>query len=85
MRHVILLLPLAAVAWAQPKFTITDLGTVPNLGACIATAISPNGNVAGYCHAPGQAVGASLSRGFIYSKGTLTALPQTTPYCLDDQ
>ena len=76
MRQVILLLPLAAVAWAQPKFTITDLGTVPNLGACIATAISPNGNVAGYCHVAGQSVGVSQSRGFFYSKGTLTPLPQ---------
>ena len=40
MRQILLALPLAAIAWAQPKFTITDLGTVPNLGACIATAIS---------------------------------------------
>ncbi len=76
MRQILLVFSLAATAWAQPKFTITDLGTLPNLGACIATAISPNGNVAGYCHVPGQAVGVSQSQGFVYSQGKLTTLPQ---------
>lgn len=71
----ILFVSLTAVAWAQPKFAITDLGTLPNLNACIATAISPKGNVAGYCHLPGQGVGQSTSQGFLYSGGTLTALP----------
>ncbi len=75
---MILLLSLTALSWAQPKFTITDLGTLPNLNACIATAISPNGNVAGYCHLPGQSVGQSNSQGFLYSGGKLTALPAAT-------
>jgi uncharacterized protein (TIGR03437 family) len=78
MRHIWLVFSLASVALAQPKFTITDLGTLPNLGACIATAISPNGNVAGYCHLPGQAVGAAQSQGFLFSNGKLAALPQTS-------
>ncbi len=63
------------MAWAQPKFTITDLGALPTLNACIATSISPKGNVAGYCHLPGQGVGQGNSQGFLYSGGTLTALP----------
>src|SRR5215469_2707349 len=71
----LIFLSLTAMAWAQPKFTITELGTLPNLNACIATAISPKGNVAGYCHMPGQAVGQSGSQGFLYSGGTLTGLP----------
>jgi uncharacterized protein (TIGR03437 family) len=76
MRQILFAFSLAAMGWAQPKFTITDLGTLPNLGACIATAISPNGNVAGYCHVAGQSVGVSQSQGFLYSQGKLTALPQ---------
>ncbi len=75
MRPIVLLFSLTAMAWAQPKFTITDLGTLPNLNACIATAISPNGNVAGYCHLPSQGVGQGTSQGFLYSGGKLTALP----------
>lgn len=78
MRQLLLVFSLGISAWAQPKFTITDLGTLPNLSACIATAISPNGNVAGYCHVAGQAVGVSQSQGFVYSKGTMAALPQTS-------
>jgi uncharacterized protein (TIGR03437 family) len=75
MRPIVVLFSLTAMAWAQPKFTITDLGTLPTLNACIATAISPNGNVAGYCHMPGQAVGQPTSQGFLYSGGKMTALP----------
>src|SRR5207302_955285 len=66
---------LAASVFAQTKYTITDLGTVPNLDGCIATSISPSGNIAGYCHMSGQSPNSGASQGFIYSGGRLTLLP----------
>lgn len=80
MRRLILFLsPVCAWCQSPGPFTLTDLGLLPNFGACIATAISPNGKVAGYCHAAGVAVHSGPStRGFLYSSGTLTPLPNTT-------
>ena len=70
-------LVLSAGAFAQaPQYTITDLGSLPNLPACTATAISQSGDVTGYC--VGQE-GVSLLNNppthvFLYSKGKLTDL-----------
>lgn len=80
MRRIILFLAVVSV-WGQAPgpFTLTDLGLLSDFGGCIATAISPNGNVAGYCH-PANAVihTGPATRGFLYRDGTLTALPDLT-------
>lgn len=77
MRRTLLFL-LTVCGWAQTpsQFTITDLGTLPGYGACIATGISPNGkNIAGYCHPPGTVVDSGpATRAFLYSGGTMTGL-----------
>jgi uncharacterized protein (TIGR03437 family) len=67
-----------------PQFTIQDLGTLPNLPACNATAISQSGNVVGYCTA---AAGENLlvtspqptTHVFLYSNGAMTDLNITSP------
>jgi uncharacterized protein (TIGR03437 family) len=74
MRLCALLTVLTASAFAQPKYTITDLGTNPTLDGCIATSISPNGTIAGYCHLSGQSPNSGASQGFIYSGGKMTML-----------
>src|SRR5271170_3589734 len=77
---------LSACACAQtPQFTIQDLGSLPNLQACVATALSQSGNVTGYC---GGSIGTSLLidpaiHGFLYSNGTMTDLnltAESTPW-----
>jgi uncharacterized protein (TIGR03437 family) len=79
-------LVLSACAFAQtPQFTIQDLGSLPNLQACVATALSQSGNVTGYC---GGNIGSSLLidpaiHGFLYSNGTMTDLnltAESTPW-----
>jgi uncharacterized protein (TIGR03437 family) len=65
---------LSACAFAQPKFTITDLGNASSQDGCIATAISPNGTAAGYCHASGQSPNSGASQGFIYTGGKMSML-----------
>lgn len=65
-----------------PQFTIQDLGTLPSLPACNATAISQSGNVVGYCTATaGQnlLLNNPTTHVFLYSKGTLTDLNVTSP------
>src|SRR5215831_14043201 len=74
MRLFALLILLTASAFAQPKYTITDLGANPTLDGCIATSISPNGTIAGYCHLSGQSPNSGASQGFIYSGGKMTML-----------
>lgn len=73
----------AGVAVAQtPQFTIQDLGTLPNLPSCNATALSQAGNVAGYCTAMlGQNLLSSTTAThvFLYSKGSMTDLNITYP------
>ena len=57
MRHLsflAFLLPVAA--FAQPKFMIQDLGTLPNMPSCTGTAISQSGMVTGYCNLAGASV-----------------------------
>ncbi len=74
MRLLALLIFLTGSAFAQPKYTITDLGSNPTLDGCIATSISPNGTIAGYCHQSGQSPNSGASQGFIYSGGKMTVL-----------
>jgi uncharacterized protein (TIGR03437 family) len=70
------------VAAQAPQFTIQDLGTLPNLPACNATALSQSGNVAGYCTGTaGQnlLLNNPTTHVFLYSKGTMTDLNVTSP------
>jgi uncharacterized protein (TIGR03437 family) len=75
----------SACAFAQtPQFTIQDLGTLPNLPSCTATALSQSGNVTGYCNNAGVAslLNNPTTRAFLYSNGKLTDLnltAQSTP------
>ena len=67
-----------------PQFTIQDLGTLPNLPACIATAISQSGNVVGYCtSSAGQNLLVTTPQPtthvFLYSNGAMTDLNVTSP------
>ena len=65
-----------------PKFTIQDLGSLPNLPSCNGTALSQSGNVVGYC--TGQ-LGQNLllanptTHVFLYSNGVMTDLNVTSP------
>src|ERR1700683_829208 len=72
-----LLLPVCA--YAQPQYTIQDLGSLPNMPSCTGTAISQSGQVAGYCSPAGGSVffGAA-THGFLYSSGVLTDMGQTS-------
>ncbi|HEX5226508.1 MAG TPA: hypothetical protein VFW44_02310 [Bryobacteraceae bacterium] len=76
--HFLAPLLLAGSLWAQgPQFTIQDLGTLPDLPACNATALSQSGNVAGYCTAAsGQnlVLNGPMTHAFIYSNGKMTDL-----------
>ena len=70
------------VAAQTPQFTIQDLGTLPNLPACNATALSQSGNVVGYCtSSTGQnlLLNAPTTHVFLYSNGVMTDLNITTP------
>jgi probable HAF family extracellular repeat protein len=76
-----LLAPVYLAAQA-PQFTIQDLGTLPNLPSCNATALSQGGNVVGYCtSAAGQnlLLNTPATHVFLYSKGTMTDLNITAP------
>jgi uncharacterized protein (TIGR03437 family) len=74
-RYKVLFLFLPICAFGQPKYTIQDLGTLPNLPSCTGTAISQSGQVAGYCNAAGGSIflGAD-THPFLYANGTLTDL-----------
>ncbi len=70
------------VAAQTPQFTIQDLGTLPNLPACNATALSQSGNVVGYCTsatAQNLLLNAPTTHVFLYSNGVMTDLNITTP------
>lgn len=83
------LCPFILVLWAAssllaqgPQFTIQDLGTLPNLPYCSATALSQGGNVAGYCLAEANqelALDAPVTHVFLYSKGAMTDLGIASP------
>jgi uncharacterized membrane protein len=83
------LLPLTAsllatsyVVAQTPRFTIQDIGTLPNLPSCNGTALSQAGNVAGYCTASvGQNLLSSTAAThvFLYSKGVMTDLNISYP------
>jgi len=65
-----------------PQFTIQDLGTLPNLPYCSATALSQDGSVAGYCLAKANeelALDAPVTHVFLYSKGAMTDLGIASP------
>jgi uncharacterized protein (TIGR03437 family) len=79
-RYTFLFLLLPIYAFAQPQYTIQDLGTLPSLpsGSCTGTAISQAGIVAGYCNAAGGSILFGVdTQPFVYSKGVLTALGLT--------
>jgi uncharacterized protein (TIGR03437 family) len=82
---------LSTGAFAQsPQFTIQDLGVLPNLPACNASALSQAGNVVGYCSAlPVNLITAPTTHAFLYSKGVmtdlnLTAQPTPVPLAVND-
>ena len=80
MRHLsflAFLLPVAA--FAQPKFMIQDLGTLPNMPSCTGTAISQSGMVTGYCNLAGASVfNDSPTHPFLYSSGVMKDLGTTS-------
>lgn len=76
-RYTFLFLLVPISVFAQPQYTIQDLGTLPSLpsGSCVATAISQAGIVAGYCNAAGGSIVFGVdTQPFVYSKGVLTGL-----------
>jgi len=76
-RILLLLLPICV--YAQPKYTIQDLGSLPNMPSCTGTALSQSGNVAGYCSpAGGSVLFGGATHGFLYSNGVLTDMGQTS-------
>src|ERR1700693_6477085 len=76
-RVLLLLLPICA--YAQPKYTIQDLGSLPNMPSCTGTAISQAGKVAGYCSPEGGSVFlGGATHGFLYAHGVLTDMGQTS-------
>ncbi len=82
-RILLLLLPIGTFApicaYAQPKYTIQDLGSLPNMPSCTGTALSQAGNVTGYCSpAGGSVVLGGATHGFLYSNGVLTDMGQTS-------
>ena len=88
-------LSFSASLFAQaPQFIIQDLGTLPKFPACTATAISPSGNVVGYCTSElnTSLVGLSSSpaiHAFLYSNGmmqdlNLTQQPTPLPTGVND-
>src|SRR5580698_6038496 len=79
---ITLLLAAGSVAAQTPRFTIQDLGTLPDLPSCNGTALSQSGNVAGYCTATlGQdlLLNSQATHVFLYSKGAMKDLNVTFP------
>ena len=69
----------SVAAFAQPKFMIQDLGTLPNMPSCTGTAISQSGMVTGYCNLAGGSVfNDSPTHPFLYSSGVMKDLGTTS-------
>ena len=45
---------LAVSAFAQPRYTVTDLGVLPGYSLSVATSINDRGDIAGYCATSGD-------------------------------
>jgi len=74
---VILLLAAGSLAAQGPRFIIQDLGVLPNLPACSATALSQSGDVVGYCTGSANQnllTANPVTHVFLYSKGVMTDL-----------
>ncbi len=72
---VVLLLPSGVWAQTPPKFKIQDLGSLPNLPACMGIGISQAGLATGYCGTTSGAIASGVpTRGFLYSNGTMKDL-----------
>jgi uncharacterized protein (TIGR03437 family) len=77
-RYTFLFLLFPIYAFAQPQYTIQDLGSLPNLPSCTGTAISQAGIVTGYCNAAGGSIAFGVdTHAFVYTKGVLTDLGVT--------
>jgi len=63
---------LAAItsAFAQPRFVITDLGTLPGTASSVANGLNDHGDVVGYC-AP--VAGDFNETGFVWHSGVMTS------------
>jgi uncharacterized protein (TIGR03437 family) len=69
----------ATAAWAQPRYTLQDLGTLTNLPACTGAALSQSGQVTGYCNAAGAAIfSGGVTRPFLFANGVMNDLGATS-------
>jgi uncharacterized membrane protein len=65
-----LITTLAAAAHAQPRYAVTDLGSLPGWGACTPAALNDQGDVVGHC---GAAVESPDTMGFVWRQGAMSA------------
>jgi uncharacterized protein (TIGR03437 family) len=91
--HLVAIFALACVCHAQnpPKFSIQDLGSLPDLPNCTGVALSQSGLVAGYCRGGtgGGILDGASTRGFLWANGKMTDLgaapkPVVVPTAVND-
>jgi uncharacterized protein (TIGR03437 family) len=75
LTFTLFLCALCASAQTQPKYTIQDLGALPGMPYCMATAISQSGIIAGHCSdKTGGVTAGGTTHAFLYSAGVMKDL-----------